>query len=126
MAFLNQSYYIHLLSIYGFDIITFPLKNYQEISTEIMKWAYLMTLFRLPGMVCGVGTRYTLLKMWSITKLSRCNDCCKVFANKKNLVAHMRINSDTKPLNCGICNKQVNQASDLKKHMIIHTGEKSF
>ena len=109
-----------------FAIITFPLNNYQEISTEIMKCAYLMTLFRLPDMVCGVGTRYTLLKMWSITKLSRCNDCCKVFANKKNLVAHMGINSDTKPLNCRICNKQVNQGSDLKKHMIIHTGEKSF
>lgn len=68
-------------------------------------------------------TEYSNIKT---AKLSRYNDCSKVFANKKNLVAHMRINSDEKPLYCRICNKQVNQASDLKKNMITHAGEKPF
>ena len=65
------------------------------------------------------------------TKVSKketynCDICDKVFNDKSNLRRHKIIHSGEKPHACPVCHKTFARTSVLKKHQKIHTGDKQF
>jgi len=71
----------------------------------------------------------TRQKFWlenSQIKMHFCEICGKSFASESRLKRHTMIHTGEKPHSCGTCGKSFNQSSDLKKHKRIHTGEKPF
>lgn len=52
-----------------------------------------------------------------------CQDCHKVFAERKILKRHLKIHSPIKPHACTECDMSFAESSNLSKHMKKHTGE---
>ncbi|XP_055838088.1 zinc finger protein 391-like [Episyrphus balteatus] len=53
-------------------------------------------------------------------KNHKCTGCNKIFANKSNLVCHMRIHTGEKPYQCKDCPSSFNQSSALVRHSKKH------
>ena len=53
-----------------------------------------------------------------------CNECQYSCTLASNLEKHMLIHSGKKPFSCDKCDYRSTQASNLKTHMRKHTGEK--
>ena len=53
-------------------------------------------------------------------------NCPKCLKKIKNLKRHMMIHSGEKPHVCNFCRMTFNQRNILKSHLLIHTGEKPF
>ena len=55
-----------------------------------------------------------------------CEDCKKQFSSKANLRRHMIIHSGEKLYNCKQCFKSFNQNSHLKAHTLVHAGVRAY
>ena len=63
----------------------------------------------------------------SESKLFSCEICAKTFSTVCNLKRHTLIHSGERPVfKCGICGKECTSLSNLKVHSNIHTGVKPF
>ena len=58
------------------------------------------------------------------SKWCKCDICGKEFTWPSQLKQHLLIHSGTKPYQCSICSKSFTQAGSLKKHLLCHSDEK--
>ena len=74
--------------------------------------------------------RASLKKHYTVhgDKLFQCphKDCGKRFLDNAKLKRHMLVHTGEKPYKCHICGKRFSLDFNLKTHMRIHTGEKPF
>ena len=55
-----------------------------------------------------------------------CPICGRSFTRSTNLRAHMLIHTGDRPYTCKVCNKNFIRSSDVKRHMLVHTGERPY
>jgi len=55
-------------------------------------------------------------------KQYHCSFCGKVFYHKSNLKRHEMVHTGEKPFECELCDKKFNQKISLKKHMLYHAS----
>ncbi|XP_071600402.1 zinc finger protein 770 isoform X2 [Heliangelus exortis] len=58
-----------------------------------------------------------------VNKLYQCSICFKTFRSPSNLKRHYVIHAGQKPFECLVCGKSFRQASHLKRHCLIHLKE---
>uniref|UniRef100_A0A3Q2DYW8 C2H2-type domain-containing protein n=1 Tax=Cyprinodon variegatus TaxID=28743 RepID=A0A3Q2DYW8_CYPVA len=56
----------------------------------------------------------------------RCDHCGKGFKRSQCLKRHLLIHTGEKPFLCHLCGKQFRQSGHLNRHLSIHHGEKPF
>ena len=56
----------------------------------------------------------------------KCKQCDKQFNQAGNLKAHERTHTGEKSYKCKQCDKRFNWAGDLKRHNRLHTGENPY
>ena len=55
-----------------------------------------------------------------------CKTCNKFFSHITNLKKHLLVHTGEKPYSCKQCNKAFSQAGNLERHILTHTGEKPY
>mmetsp|Transcript_73 Transcript_73/g.116 ORF Transcript_73/g.116 Transcript_73/m.116 type:complete len:466 (-) Transcript_73:332-1729(-) len=58
-------------------------------------------------------------------KRHQCCFCSKIFAQRSNMVVHIRVHTGEKPFACYICSRAFAQKSNLKRHMRVHMKKKN-
>ncbi|KAK0065378.1 zinc finger protein 239 [Biomphalaria pfeifferi] len=59
-------------------------------------------------------------------KANKCPTCLKVFQTSSKLKRHQLVHTGEKPFQCQICLKAFSELSNVRKHQKVHTGEKPF
>lgn len=62
----------------------------------------------------------------SVDGCCHCPVCCKAFDTASNLRRHMLVHTGKRLHTCQVCAKQFSGSSNLKAHMVVHTGERRF
>nr|XP_057944516.1 oocyte zinc finger protein XlCOF22-like isoform X2 [Doryrhamphus excisus] len=56
----------------------------------------------------------------------KCSQCGKIFSSKANLRRHTMIHTGEKPFMCSVCGQRFSQKTTMITHTRTHTGEKPF
>ncbi|XP_055077182.1 zinc finger protein 773-like isoform X2 [Periophthalmus magnuspinnatus] len=56
----------------------------------------------------------------------QCAVCEKVFGNSKDLKRHMVVHTGEKPYSCSVCGKKFTRKGSMQYHMAVHTGDRPF
>lgn len=56
----------------------------------------------------------------------KCTYCDSTFADRSNLRKHILIHTGEKKYKCEVCQKSFTQIGNLNKHKVIHSGKKAF
>ena len=81
------------------------------------------TVFQRNGYVC-IQNKHTIIRVMSEEKPYNCGICGKSYLRKEHLTKHMLIHNGDRPLECRTCGKSFTQKWNLTHHMLIHTGNK--
>lgn len=60
------------------------------------------------------------------SKHRKCNICGKIFVRQYDLRRHIMVHAGDKPFECPHCDKAFTARSDLVRHSVVHTGERPF
>ncbi|XP_033821186.2 zinc finger protein Xfin-like [Periophthalmus magnuspinnatus] len=75
-------------------------------------------------------TQATLMKSMHAASATatdhRCSVCDRAFTTKTRLKRHMIVHTGDKPFSCPVCNKCFSQKYNVRLHMAVHTDEKPF
>lgn len=55
-----------------------------------------------------------------------CKGCGKTFGHCSDLRKHVLVHTGERPFHCQICSKTFSRSTNLNKHMKVHTGQKPF
>ncbi|XP_071449491.1 uncharacterized protein [Hetaerina americana] len=62
----------------------------------------------------------------SMKKEHQCQECLRYFKNQSELRIHIMRHTGEKPIKCKICSKGFARNSDVNKHMVTHMDERPF
>ncbi len=58
--------------------------------------------------------------------MHECDQCGKTFLWASNLKKHLKVHSKEKPHSCSLCGKSFSRLQNLKRHQKIHTGVREY
>ncbi|XP_055431557.1 zinc finger protein 42 homolog [Bubalus kerabau] len=83
--------------------------------------------FSEPKQLTGCTRRPSTNKEYGAPKRHACphNGCIREFQNKRSLRKHLRVHNPRDHM-CAECGKAFKESAKLKRHFLVHTGEKPF
>ena len=106
-----------------------PFRNYTCIvCSETFLVSDLLQSHMLSHMKPSTSSAFQCLgvNQHCLTKKHKCPICTQSFNNRSNLAKHMVVHTGERSFKCDICHSTFTQKSNLKKHMMVHSGERPF